>query len=93
MIVSFQHKGLAAFYLSGSKKGIQPHHDAKLRRILTTLNEADGHAFVASVPGFRLHKLSADRSGYWSVWVNGNWRVVFRLVHRDVELVDYVDYH
>jgi toxin HigB-1 len=25
--------------------------------------------------------------------VNGNWRVAFRLVENDVELVDYQDYH
>jgi toxin HigB-1 len=25
--------------------------------------------------------------------VNGNWRVTFRFVENDVELVDYQDYH
>ncbi|WP_215893446.1 type II toxin-antitoxin system RelE/ParE family toxin [Neorhizobium sp. T25_13] len=27
------------------------------------------------------------------MWVNGNWRVTFRFVGADVELVDYQDYH
>ncbi|MHB8386994.1 hypothetical protein [Metallibacterium sp.] len=27
------------------------------------------------------------------MWVNGNWRVTFRFVGTDVELVDYQDYH
>jgi toxin HigB-1 len=27
------------------------------------------------------------------MWVNGNWRVTFRFVGQDVELVDYQDYH
>jgi proteic killer suppression protein len=31
--------------------------------------------------------------GQWSVWVNGNWRVTFRFVGPDVELVDYQDDH
>jgi plasmid maintenance system killer protein len=31
--------------------------------------------------------------GHWFVWVNGNWRVTFRFVGADVELVDYQDYH
>nr|WP_245256312.1 type II toxin-antitoxin system RelE/ParE family toxin [Bartonella alsatica] len=31
--------------------------------------------------------------GYWSITVNGNWRVIFRFVGIDVELVNYLDYH
>jgi proteic killer suppression protein len=31
MIQSFRHKGLEAFFRTGSKKGIQPHHAAKLQ--------------------------------------------------------------
>lgn len=27
------------------------------------------------------------------VWVNGNWRVTFRFLESDIELVDYQDYH
>jgi len=27
------------------------------------------------------------------IWVNGNWRIAFRIVDSDVELVDYQDYH
>jgi plasmid maintenance system killer protein len=28
-----------------------------------------------------------------SITVNGNWRVIFRFVGQDVELVDYLDNH
>ncbi|EQD78918.1 proteic killer suppression protein, partial [mine drainage metagenome] len=31
--------------------------------------------------------------GQWSVWVNGNWRLVFAFRDEDAELVDYRDYH
>lgn len=34
-----------------------------------------------------------DLAGHWSIWVNGNWRVTFRFIGADVELVDYQDYH
>jgi len=37
--------------------------------------------------------LSGELKGYWSVTVNGNWRVIFRFVGKDAELVDYLDYH
>jgi proteic killer suppression protein len=40
MIKSFLHKGLKAFFESGSKAGIQPHHEGKLRRQLARLDLA-----------------------------------------------------
>lgn len=46
-----------------------------------------------NLPRFRLHKLKDNLQGHWSIWVNGNWRVTFRFVGTDVELVDYLDYH
>jgi proteic killer suppression protein len=44
-------------------------------------------------PGLRLHPLKGTLKGYWSVWVNGNWRVTFRFAGADIELVNYQDYH
>ncbi|MGQ2952832.1 MAG: type II toxin-antitoxin system RelE/ParE family toxin [Agrobacterium sp.] len=92
MIVSFRHKGLEAFYRSGTTKGIQPAHAAKLGRILTLL-EVAASAPDLNLPGFKLHPLKGDMKGHWSIWVNGNWRVTFRFLDGDVELVDYQDYH
>ena len=44
-------------------------------------------------PGYPLHPLHGKLESYWAVNVSGNWRVVFRFVGTDVELVDYLDYH
>ena len=43
----------------------------------------------------RVAPASLDRraQGFHSITVNGNWRVIFRFVGQDVELVDYLDYH
>ncbi|WP_448003371.1 type II toxin-antitoxin system RelE/ParE family toxin [Agromyces bauzanensis] len=92
MIVSFRHKGLEALYTTGSKKGVQPAHADKLRRILTALDVAQSPADL-EIPSFRTHALKGDLEGHWSIWVNGNWRVTFRFRESDVELVDYRDYH
>lgn len=90
--MSFRHKGLEALYRTGSKKGVQPAHASKLVRILGVLDVAQSAADLA-IPGFRTHELKGDLAGYWSIWVNGNWRVTFRFIGQDVELVDYQDYH
>ena len=92
MIVSFRHKGLETFYRTGSTRGIQAAHASKLRRILGLLDVAQGPQDM-NVPSFKLHPLKGDLAGHWSVWVNGNWRITFRFVESDVELVDYQDYH
>lgn len=92
VIVSFRHKGLQALYESGSKRGVQPARAPKLTRILGLLDVAQSSADLA-IPGFRTLELRGDLAGHWSIWVNGSWRVTFRFVGQDVELVDYQDYH
>ena len=92
MIKSFEHKGLEAFFRNGSKAGIQPHHANRLRLQLTVLDKAKEPKDM-NVPGWRLHGLTGDLSGFFSVDVNANWRMTFRFDNGDVVLVDYQDYH
>lgn len=92
MITSFRHKGLKLLYETGSAKGIQAEHRTKLSSILSALDAAAEPNELA-LPSYRLHPLEGKLKGHWSIWVNGNWRVTFRFVGADVELVDYQDYH
>jgi proteic killer suppression protein len=64
---------------------------AKVERILQRLGEATAPEQMG-LPGYRLHSLSGDLKGFWSVTVNGNWRIIFRFEDdqpRDVRLLDY----
>lgn len=92
VIVSFRHRGLERLYRDGSKRGVQAAHVPKLLRILSLLDVAQTPEDLA-IPSFRTHPLKGDLAGHWSIWVNGNWRVTFRFIESDVELVDYQDYH
>jgi proteic killer suppression protein len=92
MILGFLHKGLEAFYKTGTTRGIQAAHAAKLSRILGLLDVAAGPEDL-NIPSFKLHQLKGDLNGHWSIRVNGNWRVTFRFIGLDVELVNYLDYH
>ena len=91
VIVSFRHKGLEALYERDSVRGVQAEHAPKLRRVLSALDVAQGPRDL-EIPGFRTHSLSGKFANHWSIWVNGNWRVTFRFIESDVELVDYQDY-
>ena len=92
MIVSFVHKGLERFYKTGSASGIQSNHIKKLRLILSNMDQAESTDDM-DLPGLRLHELKGSRKGVWSVTVNGNWRVTFRFTGKDIEIVNYEDYH
>ncbi|WP_375668725.1 type II toxin-antitoxin system RelE/ParE family toxin [Bartonella sp. AP36NXGY] len=91
-IVSFKHKGLKLFFERGVCKGIQPAHAKKLANILVILDTISAPEQV-TLKSYRLHALTGDLKGYWSMRVNGNWRVTFRFIGTDVELVNYQDYH
>jgi toxin HigB-1 len=92
VIIGFRHKGLKRLYETGSVQGVNATHLPKLLSILAALDVASGPDEL-SLPSYRLHRLKGELRGHWSIWVNGNWRVTFRFVGVNVELVDYQDYH
>jgi proteic killer suppression protein len=92
MIRTFKHKGLRAFFEAGSTKGIRPDHAKRLSQLLGVMASAR-NANDLNIPGFRLHPLRGDLIGFWSVSVSGNWRIIFRFIDNDIELVNYLDYH
>lgn len=91
-IRGFRHKGLELFFSTGTAAKIQTRHAARLRLILGRLNVATEPRDM-NLPGLRLHQLKGDRQGTWAVNVSGNWRVTFVFVDKDVDEVDYEDYH
>jgi toxin HigB-1 len=46
-----------------------------------------------NLPGYKLHKLTGDMAGFWSIFVSANWRIIFRFEEGGVLDVDFLDYH
>ena len=92
MIKSFRHKGLRGFYESGSTRGIRANHANRLSRMLQFMDRAVMPGDL-DLPGWRLHPLKGELIDYWSLSVSGNWRIIFRFIGSDIELVDYLDYY
>lgn len=92
MIKSFKHKGLKKFYETGSTAGVQAMHAPKLSMILGILEQVKRPEQITA-PFLHLHELKGERKGDWSLTVQANWRVTFRFIESDVELVNYEDYH
>ena len=59
----------------------------KVRSTATTAND------LRTPPSWRLHQLNGDRKDYWSLTVNGNWRIIFIIQDSDAYIVDYLDYY
>ena len=92
MLKSFRHKGIQEFFETGSKAGIQPSQAPRLRIQLTRLDSTTSPQDM-NAPDWRLHQLSGNLGGHWSIVVNGNWRLTFAFEGNDAVLVDYQDYH
>jgi proteic killer suppression protein len=92
MIKSFGHRGLAELFKTGSARKVQAKHAARLKLIVTMLNGAT-HAGQLNAPGLRLHPLKGKPAGRYAVWVDENFRVIFRFETRNAIEVNDVDYH
>jgi proteic killer suppression protein len=92
VIESFKHKGLRQLFENDNTRGVNPEHISKLKVILTVMNTARdvGDLDIAT---FRLHALTGNLKGFWSITVRSNWRVIFRFEDGKAWDVDLVDYH
>ncbi len=92
MIVGIRHKGLRLLYEQGDRRRVPAALVDKIERILARLDEATepGHL---DLPGYRLHRLKGDRTGFWAVSVSANWRIVFRFDGAHAVDVDLIDCH
>jgi proteic killer suppression protein len=63
------------------------------QRKLDRLNRATEPRDLADPPGNRLEALKGDYAGFFSLRVNDQYRIVFRLENGDARAVQIVDYH
>lgn len=92
MITGFRHKGLKALYETGSSKAIRTDLVRRVVVILAILDEAHGLNDLKR-PSLRLHALSGDREGEWSVSVNAQWRITFSYDAGEFGNLNLEDYH
>jgi toxin HigB-1 len=92
MIKTWKHKGLKLFFQTGSKAGIMPIHEKRLKVILQRLNASVAPEDM-DTPGMDFHALIGNLKNNYSVTVSGNWRVIFKFEGKDAIAVNYLDYH
>lgn len=92
MIRTVRHRGLKRLLQRGDASGASAEHRERIQNILTVLSVAATPSDLG-IPGYRLHPLRGDLSGFWSMMVSANWRIIFRIEDGNVYDVDLVDYH
>jgi len=92
-IKSVRHKGLRRFIERDDPKGLPAAKAGKIRDIVTALLVAENIGELPALPGWRLHRLSGDRKGQWSITVTGNWRLVFEIRDNEIYQLNLEDYH
>ncbi|MDP9057167.1 MAG: type II toxin-antitoxin system RelE/ParE family toxin [Pseudomonadota bacterium] len=89
------HKGLRRFILDDDPSGLQPAVIAKIRRMVSFLQDMESVEDLRTVPSWKVHQLTGTRKGDWSLFVTRNWRMTFRIDLGAIEIIDldYEDYH
>ena len=89
------HKGLKRFYSEDSTKGVPPDTVDKLRKMLAFLDDMQEPEELRAVPSWKVHTLTGDRKGTWSLSVTRNRRLTFRVDTAEHEICDLnlEDYH
>ncbi len=94
-IRNFSHKGLKELYTEDSAKGVPADSAEKLRKMLAFLDNMDDAEELRALPSWKVHTLSGDRKGTWSLSVTRNRRLTFQIdaVEKEVCDVNLEDCH
>ena len=95
MIRNIAHKGLKRLYTEGSAKGVPADAVDKLRKMLAYLDNMEDPEELRALSTWKVHMLTGDRAGTWSLSVTRNRRLTFRMDTAEREIVDMnlEDYH
>jgi len=94
-IRNFVHKGLKKLYAEDDVKGVPPQTVDKLRKMLAFLDGMEDPEELRALSSWKVHTLTGDRKGTWSLSVTANRRLTFRMDTNEHEIynVDLEDYH
>ncbi len=93
VIKTFADKATYELYHTGRSRQFPPDIRKRVLRRLEYLDLAATLEDLKVPPSNRLHQLSRDRAGQYSISVNDQWRICFRFVDGDVYDVELTDYH
>ncbi|HDL8286705.1 TPA: type II toxin-antitoxin system RelE/ParE family toxin [Yersinia enterocolitica] len=95
MIKTWKHKGLQQLFMTGNPKGVLSDKKdvERIRQRLYVIDSSETLDEIAAFPHYKLHPLTGNRKGTYSITVRANWRVTFEFKDGDAYILDLEDYH
>jgi toxin HigB-1 len=87
------YKGLRRLLEDNDGRAIRADLLDRNRKMLTAMIAAEDVARLQGPPGWRIHQLTGDRAGTWSLSVSGNWCMTFVVEDGEIANLDLEDYH
>jgi proteic killer suppression protein len=86
---------LKKLYEDDVAKSVPPDAADKLRKMLAFLDDMEDPEELRALPSWKVHTLTGDRKGTWSLSVTANRRLTFRIDTggREIHDVNLEDYH
>ncbi len=80
-------------FIRSNKSKFSGLDEALARQRLTQLNAATSLSDLSQLSSLGLHKLKGPLRNYWSIDVNGRWRIIFKFRDGDAYDVEIADTH
>ena len=93
MLITFACRETEMIFHGRVSKKLPSNIQQVARRKLKMINNALDLNDLRVPPGNQLEKLKRDRTGYHSIRINIQWRIVFRWSVGNAHEVEIVDYH
>jgi toxin HigB-1 len=95
MIVGFRDRWLREFFVENKKsQAVPPELEARLFRKIQLLDDASNEGDLRIPPSNHFEKLRGNLSGWHSIRVNEQWRMIFRWNSEKGEAAEvYLDKH
>ena len=92
MIQSFANRDTEQLFYTENSRRFAAISRVALRKLIQ-MNQARTLSDLAMPPDNRLEALRGDLSGFHSIRINDQWRIIFRWTNDGPERVAIVDYH
>ena len=92
MIQSFSDRNTQELFHSGNNRRFAAIARQAMRKLIQ-INQARQIGDLAVPPGNHLEALKGEWSGWYSIRVNNQWRIVFRWTDSGPSEVGIIDYH
>jgi len=93
MIVSFADKRTEEIFNGRRVKRMSGELQKKTLRRLRYIDAAERIEDLRVPPSNKLEKKEDDLRDYYAIWVNRQWRIIFKWVDGSAHEVELIDYH